>query len=106
MALAYILFCVRFATLPCKYFQLNARYFNRDAGIFSKLGIDELIPAGVATRASRRRRAHAPQSYPVFVKPEWSQNARGVCRATPRPSCSAFGRTFASALAPGRPRDI
>jgi len=81
MVTAYILFCVRFATRPCKYFQLNARFFDRRAGIFSKIGIDELIPPQWRLAQFVDDGARQPQSYPVFVKPEWSQNARGVCRA-------------------------
>jgi len=81
MVAAYMLFCVRFATRPCKYFQLNARFFDRDAGIFSKRGIDELIPPAWKLAQFVDDGARQPQSYPVFVKPEWSQNARGVCRA-------------------------
>jgi len=81
MVAAYILFCMRFATRPCKYFQLNAQFYDRDAGIFSKLGIDELIPAEWKLAQVVDDGAHQPSRYPVFVKPEWSQNARGVCRA-------------------------
>jgi len=81
MVTAYILFCARFATRPCKYFQLNARFFDRRAGIFSKIGIDALIPPEWRLAQFVDDGARAVQRYPVFVKPEWSQNARGVCRA-------------------------
>lgn len=81
MVTAYILFCARFATRPCKYFQLNARFYDREVGVFSKLGIDELIPAEWKLAQFADDGAHEPQRYPVFIKPEWSQNARGVCRA-------------------------
>lgn len=81
MVTAYILFCVRFATRPCKYFQLNARFFDRRAGIFSKIGIDELIPKEWRLAQFVDDGARRVQRYPVFVKPEWSQNARGVRRA-------------------------
>lgn len=81
MVSAYILFCVRFATRPCKYFQLNARFYNREVGVFSKLDIDQLIPAEWKLAQFADDGAHEPRRYPVFIKPEWSQNARGVCRA-------------------------
>jgi len=80
MVTAYILFCARFVTRPCKYFQLNARFFDRRVGIFSKVGIDELIPAEWQLAQFVDDGVRQPRSYPVFVKPEWSQNARGVCR--------------------------
>ncbi|MDD9884599.1 MAG: hypothetical protein OXU62_08735 [Gammaproteobacteria bacterium] len=81
MVTAYILFCARFVTRPCKYFQLNARFFDRQVGVFSKVGIDELIPAEWQLAQFVDDGVRQPRSYPVFVKPEWSQNARGVRRA-------------------------
>jgi hypothetical protein len=44
MVVTYILDCVLIGTKPWKYFQLNAPTFNAEAGIFSKLDIDQLIP--------------------------------------------------------------
>ncbi len=79
--LAYLCCCLRVATRPCKYFQLNARYFNREQGIFSKMDIDRLIPPQWRLAQGYDDGVSAPQRYPVFVKPEWSQNARGVHRA-------------------------
>ena len=81
MVSVYILFCIRIATRPCKYFQLNASFFDREAGIFSKAGINELIPAQWRLAQWYDDGARMPEGYPVFVKPEWSQNARGVHRA-------------------------
>lgn len=81
MVLAYIVFCACIATRPCKYFQLNARYFDRDAGIFSKARMDDLIPPAWRLAQWVDDGARAPARYPVFVKPEWSQNAKGVRRA-------------------------
>lgn len=77
---AYIAFCIRYATRPCKYFQLNAKYFDTAAGIFSKKQIDELIPAEWRLQQSYDDGATLSE-YPVFIKPEWSQNAHGVYRA-------------------------
>lgn len=81
MVLTYIACCVRLATAPWKYFQLNARYFSERLGVFSKLDIDSLIP-------KRWRLAQRPldemgpvAGYPVFLKPEWGQNAHGILRA-------------------------
>ena len=81
MVTVYILFCMRLATRPCKYFQLNARFFDRETGIFSKIGIDRLIPPPWRLAQFYDDGMRQPERYPVFVKPEWSQNARGVYRA-------------------------
>ncbi|MGI9311357.1 MAG: hypothetical protein ACR2P7_07485 [bacterium] len=86
MVAAYILYCLRAGAKPCKYFQLNAPYFDREVGIFSKHRLDSLIPQ--RWRLAQRLYdidsdddARMPARYPVFVKPEWSQNAAGVHRA-------------------------
>lgn len=81
MVLAYICCCVRVATKPCKYFQLNARFFDSQIGIFSKLQLDRLIPPRWRLTQFRDDGVRMPARYPVFVKPEWSQNAAGVHRA-------------------------
>lgn len=81
MVLAYIFFCLGMAAPPWKFFQLNARYFDRRAGIFSKARMDEMIPREWRLAQWPAAQARAPRRYPVFIKPEWSQNARGVRRA-------------------------
>ena len=82
MVFVYISFCVCIATKPCKYFQLNAKFFDREKGIFSKIGIDQLIPGRWRLAQFYDDGIRQPERYPVFVKPEWSQNAQGVERAT------------------------
>lgn len=77
----YILCCLLIRTRPWRYFQINARLFSRDKGIFSKLKIDELIPSKWRLRQERLKPGFVPPSYPVFVKPEWGQNAKGIQRA-------------------------
>jgi len=81
MVLTYIACCVRVRTAPWKYFQLNARYFSDKEGIFSKLQLDELIPD--AWRLPQRLDSpdYLPSAFPVFLKPEWGQNAHGIHRA-------------------------
>ena len=88
---AYILNCIRIRTKPCKYFQLNSPCFNAKHGIFSKKEMDWLIPQKWRLRHNYLHQDHLqrqhddgacqPERYPVFVKPEWGQNARGVFRA-------------------------
>ena len=81
MVVTYILWCIRIGTKPCKYFQLNARYFNQKKGIFSKIEIDELIPKRWRLSQFYDDNERKPECYPVFIKPEWGQNAKGIVRA-------------------------
>ena len=81
MVTLYILYCIRIGTKPCKYFQLNSKYFDQSAGIFSKLKIDELIPSEWRLHQRQDDEQYFPENYPVFLKPEWGQNARGIFRA-------------------------
>jgi len=81
MVLTYLIICARTATVPWRYFQLNARYFSADQGVFSKLYMDELIPARWRLQQTIDSDALTPRSYPVFLKPEWGQNAHGIHRA-------------------------
>lgn len=81
MVAIYISCCIRLATRPCKYFQLNARFFDAEKGIFSKIATDSLIPAAWRLAQEYDDGKRIPEQYPVFIKPEWSQNAAGVQRA-------------------------
>ncbi|MFK8080096.1 MAG: hypothetical protein AB8B97_07425 [Granulosicoccus sp.] len=81
MVVTYILLCARIATAPWRYWQLNARYFSDDQGVFSKLSMDSLIPERWRLAQNIDSDAHMPKSFPVFLKPEWGQNAHGIHRA-------------------------
>ncbi len=81
MVLTYIVCCARIATAPWRYWQLNARYFSEDQGVFSKLSMDELIPDRWRLVQQIDGDTVAPATYPVFLKPEWGQNAHGIHRA-------------------------
>jgi hypothetical protein len=80
MVATYIFDCVLIGTKPCKYFQLNALTFNAEAGIFSKLDIDRLIPEKWRLQQSLLDDTTVPEAYPVFIKPEWGQNSSGIIR--------------------------
>ncbi|MBX2824425.1 MAG: hypothetical protein KTR33_06825 [Gammaproteobacteria bacterium] len=86
----YILCCLRLRTAPWKYFQLNARHFSSDKGIFSKLNIDNMIPERWRLKQERLGETSAPTGFPIFVKPEWGQNANGVTRADDQASFNAI----------------
>lgn len=81
MVILYILYCIRIGTKPCKYFQLNSPCFDRHEGIFSKLDIDQYIPEEWRLEQRYDDGEVVPEYWPVFVKPEWGQNAAGVERA-------------------------
>lgn len=80
MVVTYILCCARIGTAPWRYWQLNARYFSVEHGIFSKLSLDALIPDRWRLPQSIDSDAVTPTTYPVFLKPEWGQNAHGIHR--------------------------
>lgn len=77
----YIACCLRIGAAPWKFFQLNARYFSPTEGIFSKLSIDALIPDRWRLLQAADDPMLVPEKYPVFLKPEWGQNAHGIQRA-------------------------
>ena len=81
MVTMYILYCIRIGTKPCKYFQLNSPRFDRRSGIFSKLDIDQDIPEKWKLDQRLDDGHYLPTEWPVFIKPEWGQNASGVERA-------------------------
>jgi len=81
MVITYILLCIRVGTKPCKYFQLNSKQFDGREGIFSKLAIDDSIPAEWRLEQQYDTPGYIPTRWPVFLKPEWGQNAAGVRRA-------------------------
>lgn len=81
MVVTYILCCIRIATAPWRYWQLNAHYFSTEHGVFSKLSIDKLIPERWRLAQNIDSEALNPASFPVFLKPEWGQNAHGIHRA-------------------------
>jgi len=79
--LTFIACCLRVGAAPWKFFQLNARYFSKEQGIFSKLFIDGLIPDRWRLHQILDDPKVSPGRYPVFLKPEWGQNAHGIHRA-------------------------
>ncbi|MCG8380969.1 MAG: hypothetical protein MJA28_01935 [Gammaproteobacteria bacterium] len=89
LVIIYILSCIRYRAKPWLYFQLNAEYFNRDKGIYSKLEMDCRIPEQWRLAQSLDC-GQMPGKYPVFLKPEWGQNARGVYRVDNRAALEKF----------------
>jgi hypothetical protein len=78
LILHYLLFCCRYLTIPWRYFQLNANYFNNHKKIFSKQDLDAITPAEWRLTQYIDTPDIQPARYPVFAKPEWGQNSAGV----------------------------
>ena len=78
--LHYLWYCLRYRAVPWRYFQLNGEYFNEDKGIYSKLDIDALIPREYHLSQFLFSKETVPDTYPLFVKPEWGQNSNGISR--------------------------
>ncbi|MYJ53141.1 MAG: hypothetical protein F4093_10930 [Gammaproteobacteria bacterium] len=74
----YTLACIAARTRPWKYFQLNAPWFNLEKGIFSKLDLNVLFPAQWRLELDLLDAEFRPARYPVWLKPEWGENANGV----------------------------
>lgn len=81
LIVSYIFFCLRHGAMPWRYFQLNAEYFNKQKGIFSKQDINDLVPEQWQLIQWQNSSTHQPNNYPVFFKPEWGQNSQGIERA-------------------------
>ncbi len=86
----YLWACLRHRALPWNYFQLNSMFFNAEKGIFSKLEMDSLIPPCWRLSQFYYDPDQPPERYPVFIKPEWGQNANGVIRADNKNEYLAF----------------
>jgi hypothetical protein len=78
--------------VPWNFFQLNSNYFNEAKGIFSKLEMDNHIPDQWRLAQYYFDREMVPESYPVFIKPEWGQNSIGIVRADNESEYQAFDR--------------
>ena len=81
MVATYIVDCCLVGTKPCKYFQLNSPWFNENKGVFSKMDMDRLIPERWRLEQNYDDGVSNPVAFPVFLKPEWSENAKGIHRA-------------------------
>ncbi len=75
---SYIFWTLRHGIPPWRFFQLNAKYFNAEKGVYSKIEIDDLIPEQWRVEQSYLSPESKPSAYPVFLKPEWGQNSYGI----------------------------
>jgi hypothetical protein len=81
MRVALVFWCIvyslRYRVAPWHFFQLNSGYFNSTKSIFSKLDMDRFIPERWRLQQLEDDGDTAPE-FPVFLKPEWGQNAHGI----------------------------
>ena len=81
MRVALVFWCIvyslRCRVAPWHFFQLNSGYFNSTKSIFSKLDMDRFIPERWRLQQLEDDGDTAPE-FPVFLKPEWGQNAHGI----------------------------
>ncbi len=78
MVVTYIFSCIRIKTKPCKYFQLNSLWFNMEKGVFSKSDLNFMFPEQWRLDIDHLNDQFHPNQYPVWLKPEWGENADGV----------------------------
>ncbi len=78
MVVTYIFSCIKIKTKPCKYFQLNSPWFNLEKGVFSKFDLNAMFPEQWRLDIDNLQDEFQPNQYPVWLKPEWGENADGV----------------------------
>lgn len=86
----YIYWTCRLRIAPWHYFQINAEFYNVAKGYYSKLDIDQHIPKKWRLPQAYLDKNQPPTKFPVFLKPEWGQNANGVKRIDSASDFTAF----------------
>lgn len=76
----YIYWSIRLGIPPWYYFQINAEWYNKDKGFYSKIDMDQRIPSKWQLQQSYLDIKNPPNAFPVFLKPEWGQNSNGIMR--------------------------
>jgi hypothetical protein len=94
LVISYTLSCLCLLVPPWRFFHLNKDYFNKQKGIYSKQAINDLIPEPYQLRQWFDHAECEPETYPVFVKPEWGQNSKGVQRVDSLDELKAVRRKF------------
>jgi hypothetical protein len=86
---------------PWRFFKLNSQFYNTKLKIFSKLDMDKRLPEQWKLTQYIDDGTVQPAHFPVFVKPEWGQNSKGVVRidcSGSRLSISNFENIFSFVL--------
>ncbi|CAC9592989.1 hypothetical protein [uncultured Gammaproteobacteria bacterium] len=86
----YIAWSIRLRIPPWYYFQINAEWYNKEKGFYSKIDIDKYIPTRWRLQQAFFDKNKPPKIYPVFLKPEWGQNSNGIIRIDSKEAFLAF----------------
>lgn len=89
----YILWSIRLGIPPWYYFQINAEWYNKQKGFYSKIDMDERIPKKWRLRQHYLDKNIIPDEFPVFLKPEWGQNSNGIIRVDDKQAFLNFDPT-------------
>jgi hypothetical protein len=76
----YISWSIRLRIPAWYYFQINAEWYNKKKGLYSKIDIDQYIPKQWLLKQEYFTKDSLVNNFPVFLKPEWGQNANGIVR--------------------------
>jgi hypothetical protein len=76
----YIYWSIRLGIPPWYYFQINAEWYNKSKGFYSKIDMDARIPLYWRLEQDYLNKQNTPKRFPVFLKPEWGQNSNGIIR--------------------------
>lgn len=86
----YIYWSLRLGIPPWYYFQINAEWYNKKKGFYSKIDMDKRIPLKWRLNQDYLDKNNPPCKFPVFLKPEWGQNSNGIKRIDSRDEFLAF----------------
>ncbi len=86
----YIYWSLRLGIPPWYYFQINAEWYNKKKGFYSKIDMDKRIPLKWRLKQTYLDKNNPPCKFPVFLKPEWGQNSNGIKRIDSRDEFLAF----------------
>ena len=86
----YIYWAIRLRIPAWYYFQINAEWYNKEKSLYSKIDIDKHIPKEWLLKQEYFTKDTKISSFPVFLKPEWGQNANGIVRIDSSSELSNF----------------
>jgi hypothetical protein len=81
VGLIYFTYCTRYRVNPWDFYQLNSQYYNDEKELYSKLDMDQYVPRQWRLTQWQDLPSVTPKNFPVFMKPEWGQNSRGIYKA-------------------------
>jgi carbamoylphosphate synthase large subunit len=78
---------------PWYYFQINAEWYNKKKGFYSKIDMDARIPKKWRLKQDYFDKNNLPETFPVFLKPEWGQNSNGIIKINNKQEFLNFDQT-------------